>query len=353
MSVFSAPDFDDHEQVVYCRDRKAGLQAIIAIHDTRLGPALGGCRMRPYPSEEAALGDCLRLARGMTCKAAVAGLALGGGKSVILGDPRRDKSPALLRAMGRCVERLAGRYIVAEDAGTSVEDLRLMAEETGHVVGIADKPTGDGGRRSGDPSPATAHGVFLGIRAAVGHRLGRNDLAGVRVAIQGVGHVGLRLARLLAEAGARLWLAEVDRDRLAAALAELPGAEPADPEAVFDLDCDVFSPCAFGAVINDDTVPRLRAAVVAGAANNQLAAPRHGELLAARGILYAPDFVINAGGLIDVACEREGFDRERLLARLERIADNLLECFQRAEAERLPTSVIAERMAAERLAAVH
>ncbi|MDX1605340.1 MAG: Glu/Leu/Phe/Val dehydrogenase dimerization domain-containing protein [Candidatus Competibacterales bacterium] len=348
MSVFTHEAFDAHEQVVFCHDAASGLRAIIAIHDTTLGPALGGCRMWPYPSENAALTDVLRLARGMSYKSALAGLELGGGKSVIIGDPRRDKHPDLLRAFAHQVDALGGRYIAAEDSGTSVEDLRLMHEFTPHVAGIADKPAADGRRRSGDPSPATAYGVFAGLRAAVAHRLGRRELAGLRVAVQGVGHVGLRLARLLREAGADLWLSDVDPERLQAAADEL-GATAVAPEAVFDLDVDVFAPCALGAVIDDRTLPRLRARVIAGAANNQLAEPRHGRLLQERGILYAPDYVINAGGIIDVALERRGFDRAQLLARLDGIHDVLLEIFHRAETEHRPTAEIADWIAEERL----
>lgn len=347
MSVFSHPEFDDHEQVMFCRDAASGLRAIIAIHDTRLGPALGGCRMWPYPSEDAALTDVLRLARGMSYKSALAGLELGGGKSVIIGDPRRDKSEALWRAFGRFLDSLGGRYIAAEDAGTSVADLKQVALETRHVAGIADKPAGDG-VRSGDPSPVTARGVFIGLQATVEQRLGRSDLAGLRVAVQGLGSVGYRLAEQLHEAGARLWVTDLYPERVARAVAEL-GAEAVEAEAIYDLEVDVFAPCALGAVINDDTIPRLRAPVIAGAANNQLAEPRHGEALMERGILYAPDYVINAGGVIDIALERHGFDRKRLLARLNGIRDTLLEIFRRAERERLPTALIADRLAEERL----
>jgi len=352
--VFNHADFDGHERVVFCTDPDTDLKAIIAIHDTRRGPALGGCRMWPYANAEQAVRDVLRLSRGMTYKAVMAGLELGGGKSVIIGDPRTEKSEALLRAMGRFVDSLDGGYIVAEDSGTSVADMKVIAAETAHVAGVSDKPALGGGTRSGDPSPSTAYGVFVGLKAAVRHRLGRYDLDGVRVAIQGTGSVGTHLARLLHGAGARLYLADLRAER-ARALAEELGARAVDGDAVFDLDVDVFAPCALGAVLNDETVPRLRAAVVAGAANNQLDAGRHGEALRERGILYAPDYVINAGGLIDVAYERSGIarDGDRLRRHIDGIAGTLMEIFVQADAEGLPTGVVADRLARHRLQRRH
>lgn len=344
MQLFDHPDFDGHEQVVFCADPASGLRAIIAVHDTTLGPSLGGCRMWPYASDAEALRDVLRLSRGMTYKSALAGLPLGGGKSVIIGNPRTDKSEALLRAMGRNVERLGGRYVVAEDSGTGVQDIRTMALETAHVSGVVEKATGNGGTRSGDPSPSTAYGVFVGLRAAVRHRLNRTDLEGLTVAIQGVGSVGGHLARHLRDAGARLWITDIDGER-ARRVAESVGATPVAPDAIFDLDVDVFAPCALGAVLNDATIARLACPVVAGAANNQLAEERHGQALSDRGILYAPDYVINAGGVIDVHYERAGFDHERVIRHVERIADTLAEIFVRADAERRPTAAVADRMA--------
>lgn len=349
MLVFTAPAFDDHEQVVFCRDPSAGLRAIIAIHNTNRGPSLGGCRMWNYGTEEEALHDVLRLSKGMTYKSAMAHLDLGGGKSVVIGNSRQDKSEALLRALGRYVDTLGGRYIIAEDAGTSVEDMRIIGEKTRHVVGIADKVTGEGGMRSGDPSPATAYGVFIGLRAAVKHRLGRDDLDGLRVALQGVGQVGYRLAKHLHEAGAKLWVSDIYDDQSQRATAAFR-ATPVPPEHIYEQEVDVFAPCALGAVINDDTIFRLRAKVVAGAANNQLAEDRHGEQLMRRSILYAPDYVINAGGLIDVAHERDpgGYDRDKMLRHIERIDDTLIEIFERADAEGLPTNVVADKIAEER-----
>ncbi len=348
MPLFDHPDFDAHEQVIFCADADAGLRAIIAIHDTTLGPALGGCRMWPYASDAEALTDALRLSRGMTYKSAMAGLPLGGGKSVIIGNPRTAKTEALLRAMGRSVERAGGRYIVAEDSGTTVTDMKVMARETAHVAGIHDKATGDGGRRSGDPSPATAYGVFVGLKAAVRHALGLTDLDGLRVAVQGVGNVGGHLARLLKDAGARLILADIDAARVMVLTREL-GAEAATVDSIFDADVDVFAPCALGAVLNDDTLPRLRCRVVAGAANNQLGRSHHGEELRRRGILYAPDYVINAGGIIDIHHERIGYDPERAIRHIETIGPTLQAIFARADAEGQPTGAIADAMARERI----
>lgn len=348
MPLFDHVDFDAHEQVIFCADADAGLRAIIAIHDTTLGPALGGCRMWPYASDAEALTDALRLSRGMTYKSAMAGLPLGGGKSVIIGNPRTGKSEALLRAMGRSVERAGGRYIVAEDSGTSVADMKVMAQETAHVSGIHDKATGDGGHRSGDPSPATAYGVFTGLKAAVRHRLGRTDLDGLTVAVQGVGNVGGHLARLLKDAGARLILADIDTARVTVLAREL-GAEVTTVERIFDAAADVFAPCALGSVLNDDTIPRLRCAVVAGAANNQLGRPHHGEEIRRRGILYAPDYVINAGGIIDIHHERTGYNPEKAIRHIEAIGPTLAEIFARADTEGQPTGAIADAMARERI----
>lgn len=347
MSVFSHNDFADHEQVVFCCDPSAGLKAIIAIHNTNRGPALGGCRMWPYKSDDEALQDVLRLSRGMTYKSAIANLNLGGGKSVIIGNPRTDKTEALLRAMGRFLEGLGGRYIVAEDAGTHVEDIKIMGQETQYVVGVLDKATGEGGMRSGDPSPATAYGVLVGLKAAVRYRLGRDDLKGLKVAIQGVGNVGYRLAKYLKEAGAQVWVADIYDDQVRRAVHEL-GVTPVSVDQIFGLDVDVFAPCALGSALNDDTLPQLRAKVVAGSANNQLAEERHDKELMTRGILYAPDYVINAGGLIDVSYERFGYDRDKLVKHIEGIYDTLMEIFERARSEQLPTGMVADHIAEER-----
>ena len=346
MAVFSLSDFADHEQVVFCSDDKSGLKAIIAVHNSNLGPALGGCRMWPYASEEEAVRDVLRLSRGMTYKSAMANLKLGGGKSVIIGNPRTQKTPELLAAFARALENLNGRYIAAEDSGTSVADMKYMAQFTAHVAGIVDKPT-DGGTRSGDPSPATAYGTFVGIKAAVKERFGRDSLEGLRVAVQGVGNVGFDLAHQLKEAGASLWVTDIHRDSLTRAAAEL-GATVVAPDEIFGLDVDVFAPCALGAILNDHTIPLLKAQIVAGASNNQLAEARHGLELMKRGILYAPDYVINAGGIIDVYHERIGFDRAALVKHVEGIHDNLMEIFERARKEERPTGEVADAIAEER-----
>ena len=346
MAVFSLSDFADHEQVVFVSDDKSGLKAIIAVHNSNLGPALGGCRMWPYASEEEAVRDVLRLSRGMTYKSAMANLKLGGGKSVIIGNPRTHKTPELLAAFARALEQLNGRYIAAEDSGTSVADMKYMTQFTQHVAGIHDKPS-DAGTRSGDPSPATAYGTFIGIQAAVKERLGRDSLDGLRVAVQGVGNVGFDLARQLKEAGAQLWVTDIHREPLVQAGKEL-GATVVAPDEIFGLDVDVFAPCALGAILNDTTIPQLKASIVAGAANNQLAEARHGLELMKRGILYAPDYVINAGGIIDVYHERIGFDRAVLLKHIEGIHDNLMEVFERARKEERPTGEVADAIAEER-----
>ncbi|WP_290647966.1 Glu/Leu/Phe/Val dehydrogenase dimerization domain-containing protein [Aquisalimonas sp.] len=347
MTVFTTRDFDDHEQVVFCCDPSVGLKAIIAIHNTNRGPSLGGCRMWPYPTEEEALQDVLRLSRGMTYKSAISNLPLGGGKSVIIGNPRADKNEALLRAMGRFIDTLNGRYIGAEDSGTSVEDIKVMNQETSYVAGILEKPTDEDQVRSGDPSPATAYGTFIGLRAAVKYRLGRDDLTGLKVAVQGMGNVGYRLAKLLHEAGAKLWVTDIYDDQVQRAVENL-GANAVDRDAIYGQDVDVFAPCALGSAINDSTLAQLRAKVVAGSANNQLAEMRHGEELMKRGILYAPDYVINAGGIIDVSYERIGYDRDKMIKHVEGIYDTLMEIFERSEAAQLPTNIVADGVAEER-----
>jgi leucine dehydrogenase len=340
MPIFAHPEFDGHERVVFGHDAEAGLNAIIAIHNTNLGPALGGCRMWPYASEAEAVTDALRLSRGMTYKSALAGLPLGGGKAVILGDPRKDKSEALFLAMGRFVDSLGGAYVTAEDVGISVDDVDTMARATRHVAG-----TRAGG--AGDPSPSTAYGVLVGIRAAVTHKLGRNSLDGARVAVQGVGHVGYHLCRLLHEAGAKLTVADIDGAAVECVADEF-GAEPIAPDAITGVEGEVFAPCALGAVIDDRTLERLQAPIVAGSANNQLAEPRHGIELMRRGVLYAPDYVINAGGVINISHEGPDYDKQAAVDHVARIHDTLREIFGRAEAAGIPTSEAADRLAEER-----
>ncbi len=343
MGVFSAVSFDEHEQVVFGHDRDSGLRAIIAVHDTTLGPAVGGCRMYPYASEEAAVEDVLRLSRGMTYKSALAGLPLGGGKSVIIGDPATHKTRPLMLAMGRFVDSLGGRYVAAEDSGTSVDDLRVMGETTAHVSGIATTEHG------GDPSPSTALGVFLSIRRALAHRLGCDDLRGVRVAIQGLGHVGFDLARRLVTAGAEVRAADMSAQRLERAEREL-GVQPMPIDEVMGADVDVLAPCALGGVLNRESIPAIRAGIVAGAANNQLRHDSDADRLADRGILYCPDFLINAGGIIDVHYQRSDGDRRNLEAHIAGIANRLDEVMQRSDNSHRSTAVIAEELARELLA---
>ena len=341
MTVFDAHEFQDHEQVLFVSGAAADLRAIIAIHSTALGPAGGGCRMWDYESEAAALNDALRLSCAMTYKLAFIDAPYGGGKAVIIGDPQTQKTEALLRAMGRQIANLGGRYVTSEDVGLTVEDLAILAQETAHVVGLEG--------RSGDTSPPTAYGIHRGILAAAKHALGREDLCDLRIVVQGLGTIGYRLCRHLAEDGARLVVSDVNEGRVRRAVAEF-GAAAVAPDAVYDQDADVFAPCALGAVLNDETVPRLRVQIVAGGANNQLAEDRHGLALSARGILYAPDYVINGGGAINASQEGPDYDRERCYRQIAAIYDTLLDLFRRAEAEGKPTLLVANQMAEAKLA---
>ena len=343
MDIFDLMQDYGHEQVVFCHDEESGLKSIIAIHDTTLGPALGGTRMWPYRSTQEALIDVLRLSEGMTYKAAVAGLELGGGKAVIIGDPKTDKTEALLRAHGRFVDSLGGRYITAEDVGISVEDMEYVYLETKHVTGIRSSPRG-----SGDPSPVTAYGVYWGIKASCLRKLGSDELSGVRIAVQGAGHVGYHLCEDLAAEGALISITDIDGERVNRVVGDF-GATPVPPDDIYDVDCEVFAPCALGAIINDQTLRRLRCRIVAGAANNQLAEDRHGDALDARGILYAPDYVINAGGLINVYSEIVGYDAETAKDKARGIYDTLLKIYRIAEEDAIPTYRAAERLARHRL----
>ncbi|MGC8114300.1 Leu/Phe/Val dehydrogenase [Metapseudomonas otitidis] len=347
MSVFSHVEFDHHEQVVYGHDKASGLKAIIAIHNRNLGPALGGCRMFPYADDEQALRDVLRLSRGMTYKSALANLPLGGGKAVIFGDPRKDKTEALFQAMGDFVDSLGGRYITAADSGTGPTEMQIMAERTRHVAGANTREAFDGGTRSGDPSPSTAYGVFIGLKVAVQHRLRRDDLKGMRVAIQGVGQVGFHLARLLHDAGAELWVTDIVEANVRRAVEQL-GAKAVGQHEIYGLDVDVFAPCAMGGILNLQTLEALRAPVVAGAANNQLADAQLAEELRRNGCLYAPDYAINAGGIIDVHYERSGGSTAALKAHIEGIGATLKTIFQRAYQEGRTTTDVADRLAEER-----
>lgn len=332
-----------HEQLVVCHDTASGYRGIIAIHDTTLGPALGGTRFWQYATDEEAIIDALRLARGMTYKNAVAGLNLGGGKSVIIGNNRTPNREMLFRAHGRFVDSLGGRYVTAEDVGTSTGDMDFVHMETDYVAGLAGA--------SGDPSPVTAHGVFRAIQASAQHHWGSDSLAGKTVAIQGCGNVGHHLARELAAAGAKLVVTDIDPERVKRVAAET-GARAVVTDEIYRQQADIFAPCALGAVINDETLPQLRCEIVAGAANNQLLEDRHGDELAAKGILYAPDYVANAGGVINVYSELAGWDRERSLRKADEIYNTVLNVFDIAEQDGIPTYRAADRLAERRIVAV-
>ncbi len=331
-----------HEQVVFCENKEVGLKAIIAIHNTTLGPALGGTRMWNYRNEDEALIDVLRLSKGMTYKAAAAGLNLGGGKAVIIGDPKTQKSEGLFRAFGRFVNSLGGRYITAEDVGTGVRDMEYVFMETPWVTGI---PKAFGG--SGDPSPYTAQGVLQGIKASVKTKLQLDSLKGLRVAVQGLGNVGSNLVQLLLKEGAIVFVSDIDADKVKTMVNR--GAEGVSPEKILEIECDVLAPCALGAVIDDKSIEKLRCSIVAGGANNQLAEARHGLALMERGILYAPDYVINAGGLMNVFVELEGYSPERALDKTTQVYDNLISVFAMAKAENISTNVAADRVAEARI----
>ncbi len=340
--VFDAIGEAGHEQVSYVTDPETGLEAIVAIHDTTLGPALGGTRILDYETEEAALEDVLRLSRAMTYKAAAADLPLGGGKAVVVGDPGEVKREDLLEAYGRAVEYMGGRYITSVDINTSAAEMDVVARETDHVVG-----TSDGLR---DPSSVTAHGVFSGIRACADHVYGRSDVSGLEVVVQGLGKVGWSLAEELVEAGAEVTVSDVDGEAVEA-FTDDHGAGSVDPDAVYERSCDVFAPCAIGGVVNDETGPALECDVVAGAANNVLAERRHAEALRERGILYAPDYVINAGGLIAVAKDHFGGTYEEARVEAGVIEGRLRGMIERAESEGTTVLEAAEAYAEERIAA--
>ncbi|HJU90917.1 MAG TPA: Glu/Leu/Phe/Val dehydrogenase [Gemmatimonadaceae bacterium] len=332
-----------HEQLVLCSDPSAGYRGIIAIHSTTLGPALGGTRFWSYASDDEALIDALRLARGMTYKNAVAGLNLGGGKSVIIGDNRTPNREMIFRAHGRFVESLGGRYVTAEDVGTSTADMDFVHMETDYVAGLAG--------RSGDPSPVTAHGVFRAIQACASWRWGSDDLTGKSVAVQGAGHVGYYLCRALHRAGAQVIITDIDAERVRRVVKEF-GARAVEPGEIYGVRADVFAPCALGGILNDATIPQLKVEIVAGAANNQLLEDRHGDMLERREILYAPDYVANSGGVINVYSELAGWDSERSLRKADEIYQTLIGVFEIAKESGIPTYVAADRMAERRLKAV-
>jgi leucine dehydrogenase len=332
-----------HEQVVVCHDKVSGYCGIIAIHDTTLGPALGGTRFWQYGNDAEALTDVLRLSRGMTYKNAVAGLNLGGGKAVIIGDNRTTRREMIFRAHGRFVDSLGGRYITAEDVGTSPMDMDYVHMETDSVAGLQG--------RSGDPSPVTARGVFRAIQASAKHRWGSDDLSGRHVAVQGLGHVGYYLCAELTRAGARLTVTDIDAERVRRVVEEF-GASGVAPDEIYAVDADVFAPCALGGIINDKTIPQLKVEIVSGGANNQLLETRHGDELEQRDILYAPDYVANAGGVINVYGELHGWTAERALRKADGIYDTVLRVFEIAREQGVPTYVAADRLAERRLADV-
>jgi leucine dehydrogenase len=341
MPPMTVQDGTDHETVITTKDADSGLTAIIAIHNTQLGPAVGGCRMFPYVQEAHALRDALRLSQGMTYKSALAGLPFGGGKSVILGDPRREKTPALLRAMGAFVDMLAGRYIIAEDSGTSPDDMQVIAEATRHV-------TGSNALRREDPSPATARGVFMGIRAGIRQVFGTECLVGRSVAIQGLGHVGYHLAKYLTNAGAQVYGSDINVENLARAVNEV-GITAVSPQEILFQPCDVLAPCAMGAVLNESNIAKLQTQVIAGAANNQLATDEDDARLRARNIVYCPDFAINAGGIVDIHHQNNNSCSDTRAAAIEQIGHSVASILERAQSQAVGTQQIAVAMAEEQL----
>ena len=342
--LFNQVALHDHEQIMICQDNATGLKAIIAIHNTVLGPGLGGTRIWNYKSEADAITDVLRLSRGMTYKASISGLNLGGAKAVIIGDAKQIKSEALFRKFGRFVENLAGKYITAEDVNTTTKDMEYVAMETEHVVGL---PESMGG--GGDPSPVTAYGTYMGMKASAKRAWGNDSLSGKTVAVQGIGKVGFHLLELLHKEGAKLYVADINDAALQTASDQF-GAIVVSSDDIFDLDVDVFSPCALGAVLNTETINRLKCSVIAGAANNQLAEEKlHGQLLVDKGIFYAPDFLINAGGLINVYQEYIGYNRERAYSATEKIYDTTLEIYNKAAETNITTQLAATQLAEERV----
>lgn len=345
--IFSSKDFDGHEHVSFFSDPQTGLKAIIAIHNTNLGPALGGCRMWSYASEDEAATDALRLSRGMTYKAAMAKLPLGGGKSVIIGNAAKDKTPAMFERMGECVESLGGKYIVSEDVGINTDDVGYMAKKTKHAVGLA--------KSSGDPSPVTAYGVYTGIKAAMKHRLGHENMRDMKFSLQGLGHVGFEILRLLVEEGFvargnnQIFVCDINENLVEQAVQKF-GAVAVPTDKIYDQNVDIYIPSALGATINDNTIPRLKASIVAGCANNQLAEDRHGLALKERNVLYAPDYTINAGGLINVFYELggNGYDRAKALDHVSKIYGTLGEVFETSAKQNIPTNKAADRIAESR-----
>lgn len=346
MSVFEHSEYDGHEHVAFYQDKVTGLKAIIAVHNSNLGSALGGCRMWPYANGEEALRDVLRLSKGMTYKAAMAGLKQGGGKAVIIGNPRTEKTPEKMLAMGQFIDSLSGKYISAEDSGLTVEDLKVMAKQTAHVAGIHAKYHINSEPADGNPAPSTAYGVYVGLKTSVKHAM-NSDLEGVKVAIQGLGHVGLRLAKHLNMQGAKLYVTDIHPENIEKAVREF-SAVAVNPDEIYDLDVDVFAPCAMGAILDGENIARLKVKVIAGAANNQLAKEEFGQVLVDKGILYAPDYVINAGGVIDIFHQSISSSDKGLRDHIEKISDTLLEIYHRAESQGIATNIVANQIAEER-----
>jgi leucine dehydrogenase len=347
MQTFELIEQQDHEQVVFCSNRLVGLQAIIAIHDTSLGPALGGTRMWTYKTSDEALKDVLRLSRGMTYKASVAGLNLGGGKAVIIGDPNKDKSEDIFRVFGRFVEGLAGRYITAEDVGTDVKDMEYVRMETKYVTGISRALGG-----SGDPSPVTAYGVYVGMKACAHEVFGNDSLKGKKIAVQGAGNVARYLCQHLQKEGAHILVCDIYPEKVKA-VADATGAEVIDPEKIYDADADIFAPCALGGIINDETLKKFKFKIIAGGANNQLLDEnKHAKALQEKGILYAPDYAINAGGLINVANEFEGYNQERALNQAETIYTRIQQILSISKEHKITTHEAASRLAEDRIRSI-
>lgn len=345
MSIFDTLKETEHEQVIFCYDKETGLKAIIGIHNTNLGPALGGCRVLPYATEEEAITDVLRLSRGMSYKSAIAGINLGGGKSVIIADPKKHKTEGLFRSFGKFVDTLEGRYITAEDVNTSVEDMDFVRMETRYVTGI-DKALGG----SGDPSPITAWGVFWGMKAAWERKTGRKEFKDVTVAVQGVGHVGYHLCRFLNEEGARLIVCDMNQEAVNRVVTEF-NATAVGVNEIYDVTCDIYAPCALGATLNETTIPKLKCCVVAGAANNQLKMESDADELLKRGILYAPDYLVNAGGVISVYNEFTGITSNEYSMNMaqRRIYSTSMKVYDKAEKEGISTHLAANRIAEERM----
>lgn len=344
-SVFDLMQQMGHEQVVFCHDPHSGLNAIIAIHNTTLGPALGGTRLWNYNTHEEGIIDALRLSRGMTYKAAISGLNLGGGKAVIIGDASKVKSEALWRRYGKFVDSLNGKYITAEDVNTSARDMEYIALETQSVTGVPEYMGG-----SGDPSPFTAYGVFVGMKASAKKVWGNDSLSGKKVLVQGVGHVGQYLVGHLIEEGAKVYISDINQDKIKQTVDKFRSVEVVDGAKIFDMEMDIYAPCALGATVNSESIAKLKCPIIAGAANNQLADENvHGPMLVEKGIVYAPDFLINAGGLINVSAELDGYNRERVMGNVEKIYGRTLEIYDLSEKENIHTQAAAMKLAEKRL----